>query len=511
MSRCEAKRRLRHRLPRPQPRERASRAGLGADLTGPRNSRLGNEYGDHPGRRSPGAREGGRGRGLGAARPAGSPGLPVTEPGRGLRGRLRKSRARIAAAQCAAGHRHPLGTTGAEGAAAAAAARTLVAGAKFPPQPETLGAGNRSAVQLTAEQVPVQVGRSGSPPNGPGTRRGRARRRAPIAPDRRTPRRGSRRFPRSFRAPRAGGEFEAAREANSANARRAPASSIRGASRARRSQRLAPGGTARAVFPSAYHRMARVDRLHDSRPTPASGSRQRSGRVSISHPTPRRNHPPARLRHPAPGRSAGPGDELLRPRGHRRTAAVPVAPPGVPRAGRGDPPGAGLHASRSRRLLRHVGHGAGRPGGCRPVVVCGRHRAARLCLRRSGGGRAGRRSEHDNRGGLGPLEPDLPAPQPAGLDPKNLPRLRREQHHRNFLELELRQRIQHLHASLRHRRRSHELQRRRAAEHPAHLAAGGRGLRALRRRRHHGRSRGRGPAQDLLDGCRLWPARLHRR
>lgn len=142
---------------------------------------------------------------------------------------------------------------------------------------------------------------------------------------------------------------------------------------------------------------------------------------------------------------------------------------------------------------RHHPHPPRRPAARRPDVLADPHgttarQATRPAADQRTRGTAGR--------GPVPQQPDLRAAQPAGAD-RVVPRLRRARRVRDPVERGLRHPGDAA-ARLRPQRRSRHLEPDRARHHPERLPAGGRGLRAFRRRRHHRRP-GRRRAGPVLE------------
>ena len=142
-------------------------------------------------------------------------------------------------------------------------------------------------------------------------------------------------------------------------------------------------------------------------------------------------------------------------------------------------------AARGGRVVRQVGRRVQGAAAERPPPA---HRPPRPAVRRgrTGGAAAGRpglRLDVERAvGHLAAAGPDLPAAQPPGRQAHDLPQFPRRGADQHRLE----QRRQHDHrVAVRHRRPPVFVLHHRAAAHPVHLAAGGRGLRALRRERHH--------------------------
>ena len=230
------------------------------------------------------------------------------------------------------------------------------------------------------------------------------------------------------------------------------------------------------------HPVRPVDRPHRGQPRRRPGDRP--GCACVDRP---------RCRHEL-------GDERRGDRGHGEEADPPASR-GRDRASRGTGrPAAtaawrarrtspGRPARRGRRAQRPDRGRAHRPADRRPDRVDrpGRLRLLQGRARDRAGGRPGQCP--------GAARPDLPAAQQARLDQDDLPRLRRWHRQRHGLA---RQRAQHPDhpAGVGPVRRRRGLQQRRAHLDPDGLAVGGRGLRALRRRRDDGRPR-RG--RDLPD------------
>ena len=136
------------------------------------------------------------------------------------------------------------------------------------------------------------------------------------------------------------------------------------------------------------------------------------------------------------------------------------------------------------------------------------HRPPRPLVRRgrTGGAAAGRPGfgfdVERAVGHLAAAEPDFPAAQPPGREADDLSQLPR----RGADEQRLEQRRQHDHRiAVRHRRLPVFVHHCRVGAHPVHLAAGGRGLRAFRRERHHRAAGGRTADAQPVDRPVLAP------